>query len=207
MALQLSSLRQLVRNKAGIDSSDANVSDTVVTEFVNSAARQVYSMKDWDWLFGSETITTVNGTPSYTPAADWRKSDRIVDTEEQTVLLAITPHAAERFVDYIGIPRFWYVEAGQIHFVPTPTSVRTYKHVYIKAHTVLALDTDETMMPDDYIDLLIIKAAIMIAARMNNTSKHRLLMSEQRDMITALQDEASRSRATRITATRRDWQV
>lgn len=211
--MQLTALRTAVRERAGIDANDATVANTVLNGFINSAVRQVAMMADWDWNYASETITSVAGTAEYNRAAAARKTDRVIDIADGGLLQQISKKQAVRYSEPVGSPlggawpRFWYVEGGKLVLVPTPSTVRTYKHVYIAAETTMSADTDSPAIPDWAIDLAIVKAALMVTARLDNSSQQQLLQAEERDLIDAIMDETRRARGSAIIESRRDWSL
>ena len=203
--MQLTAIRDEVRNRAGMDSADAMLSDTVLNDFINAALREVNNMRDWDWSVINFDITTIVGTAAYARPVAARNTIRIVDEDEGYLLMPITADAATRYAGVTGRPRFYYVEAGAIYFVPTPNSVRTYNHYYYNSETTLSNDTDEPTIPDYAIDLVVIKAALMATARMDNTSQHMLLRQAEKNLSESLQDDARRSKGSPVINTRRDW--
>ena len=205
--MQLSTLRTEVRDRAGVDSNDGMAADATVTRFINGAVRQVAAMKDWDWDWASETIATVVDQDAYTRAADCRKTDKVVDASTGKLLTPINPAVGVRYSsgDRKGPPRFWYVQGGSLYIVPSPDDVRNLTHYYVAAETALSGDTDEPNIPDWAIDLVIIKAALMLAARMDNTSEYNLLKDQEREAIRNMEDEARRSRGNASIESRRDW--
>ncbi len=209
--MQLSDIRTEVRLRAGMDANDGMATDATVNSLINAALRQVAATRDWDWLYASETINSVDGTSSYARATGARKTDRILDDVEQRHLQHVSKRQAVRYLDRLPatitnqIPRAWYVENNRIVLVPTPTSARAYTHHYVDSETALSLDTDTPKIPDAYIDIVVIKAALMLTARTDNTSQFRLLKDEERQMMDAMQDEAMQARAPVTTDSRRDW--
>jgi len=203
--MQLSAIRTDVRVAAGFDASDPLASDTQLNSLINRAVRTVNAMRDWDWRKASETITTANGTTAYARNARAIRTIRIEDTEEGDLLEMITPEAATRYNDMTGRPVFWFVEDGEINFVPTPDGVRTFKHVYLQDEATLSDDTDEPLVPDDAIDMVILNAAISLLARTDDTSQARLLERELTRVSEAQLKNARRARGAAIVKTRRDW--
>ena len=135
----------------------------------------------------------------------------VVDAEDNALLEQISKRQAVRFnpgsTQTRSLPRFWYVEGGSLYLVPTPTSARNYTHVYVATEPTLSLDADEPDIPDYAIDLVVIKAAIMVSARTDNTSLQMLLQQEEKDLLDSFYDEARRSRGSVVPQTRRDWHV
>jgi len=211
--MELQDMRTAVLYRAGMDPLDGMVPSAVLNSFINGAIRQVTIMQDWDWNWSSETITSVVDQDAYDRAADARKTDMVHDIVDGGLLEQINPRMAHRYNPtqvYSGrtsIARFWYVQNGQLYLVPTPQSIRTYNHVYVSTETILVNDTDEPGIPDYAIDIVLVKAAMMVTARTDNTSQHRLLADEERDLLDSLDDEARRSRGSSIIRSRRDWRI
>ena len=203
--MELDDIRNEVRIRAGVDGQDAMAADSILTSLVNASIREVANMRDWDWLVASETINTVVDTDAYARDALAKTTIRVEDVARGELLRIVTPRAAARYNDISGRPVFWHVEAGQLVLVPTPSEVRAIKHVYIRMETALSGDTDEPLVPDYAINLVIVKAALRVAARMDNTSQYRLLADEERDVTYALQNEVRRGKGAPTIDSRRDW--
>jgi hypothetical protein len=183
--------------------------DAVLTGFINGALRQVAMMQDWDWNWSNETITTVAGQDVYDRAADARKTDIVSNTTTGDVLGQISKRLGVRYTDLgrTGPPRYWYVQGGKLVIVPLPDQVYALKHVYVATEPTLSADSDEPDLPTWAVDVVIVKAAIMVTARTDNTSQQRLLEQEERDLLDNLDDEAKRSRGSIVIDSRRDWRL
>lgn len=207
--MELSDMRTAVRHRAGIDAADGMATDAVLDGFINGAIRQFAMMQDWDWNWASETINTVAGTDIYARAADARKTDIVANTTTGDTLGQVSKRQGLSYTDLgrTGPPRFWYVQGGQLHIVPIPDRTYALKHIYVATEPTLSLDTDEPDIPDWAIDIVLVKAAIMVTARTDNTSQQRLLEQEERDLLDNLDDEARRSRGSGSLDSRRDWRI
>jgi hypothetical protein len=203
--MQLSDIRTNVRYAAGVDTTDAMATDATLNYLINAAIREVNNLRDWDWAKASEVITTVVDQKAYARAATCKKTTRLEDVVDGNGMRSITPAGASRYNDNAGQSAFYFVEAGKINLLPIPDSIRTYNHYFISTETALSADGDEPLVPDHAIDLVIIKAAIQVAARTDNTSQYRLLVPQERSREAALQDEARSSKASPQINSRRDW--
>lgn len=203
--MQLQDIRTAVLYRAGVDDADNAVPSAVLNSFINAAIREITVMRDWDWHKASETINSVVDQNNYTRASDCRNTVRVIDSADNLVLRQVTPTQAEKWKDISGRPAFWYVEGGSLYLSPTPSTVRAYTHWYLKSETALTGDTDEPAIPDYAIDLVIVKAALRVATRFDNTSLLQLLEREERDMIDALADDARRAEGPPGIDIRRDW--
>lgn len=203
--MQLSVIRSEVRTAAGFDATDAHASDTQLNSLINRALRVVNGMRDWDWRKASETINTVVGQETYARDARAIRTVRLEDVERGDLLEMITPQVSSRYNDFTGRPTFWFVEAGQIHLTPTPSEVRAIKHTYLRNELTLVNDTDEPLVPDDAIDMVILHAAVALLARTDDTSQMRLLENEYQKAVEAQERNARRAKGSPIIHTRRDW--
>lgn len=204
--MQLSDLRSEVRYRAGVDPYDAMAADAVVTAFINSALRRVANMRDWDWYVERDNLTTVAGTQTYGVPATARNMIRIEGSTDPGLLKLVTPGFAARFSGQTGYPKYWFVQGGSIYLVPTPAKAGlVYTMWYSQQENTLAADSDTPLLPDYAIDLVVIKAALMLAARTDNASQHRLLKDEEREAEASLVDDARRSKGSPTINSRRDW--
>ena len=203
--MQLQAIRTEVRDRSGVDSADGMAVDAVLTRLINSALREVANMRDWDWLKAEETITTVVGQTSYARNSAARVSTLLIDDQYSEVMRLVTPRAAASYARYDGRPMVWHVQAGSLIVYPKPSTVRTLTHTYLRIEPALVDDTDVPIMPDYAIDLVIVKAGLKVAARTDNTSQHRLLSQEEKDIIESLASGARRSKGAPIIDSRRDW--
>lgn len=203
--MQLSTIRSEVRTAAGFDSTDAHASDTQLNSLINRALRVINGMRDWDWRKENETITTVVNQASYGRDATAVRTVRLEDVERGDLLDMITPMASARYNDFSGRPAFWYVEKGRIWLVPTPSEARTIKHTFLRSETTLSGDTDEPLVPDDAIDMVILHAAAALLARTDDTSQMRLLERQYTQAVEAQERNARRAKGSPIIHSRRDW--
>jgi hypothetical protein len=203
--MQLSTIRSEVRTAAGFDANDANASDTQLNSLINRALRNINGMRDWDWRKASETINTVVDQQEYARNSRAARTVRVEDVEQGYTLLMSTPSNTTRYQDFRGRPAFWYVEAGQLVLTPKPSEVRAIKHVYLRSELTLSGDTDEPMVPDDAIDMVIVQAAVYLLDRTDDTSQRRLLKDQLDELIDTQDKNTRRAKGSPVVHTRRDW--
>jgi hypothetical protein len=203
--MQLINIRSNIINRAGIALTDAMADTTSLNMLVNSAVREMSSLRDWGWDQSTQAIPTVSGTDSYAFNTDLKKVLRVVNLDEGTIVRQITATAAIRYLDQQGDPVFWYLSGANIVFAPVPQKVINMELVYLAAPTDLSGDTDEPAIPDYAIDLVIVMAAVKVAARIDDWSRHRMLTAEVRGLQESLLDDARRAQGPPSIATRRDW--
>jgi hypothetical protein len=158
--MQLSDFRLGVWDRLGVRTNDPAFPSPTVTRFVNAALREMSSEHAWPWLATSETISTVAGTDSYSPAdVHWMATNALV------VMVSNVPYPlarVERDVlddDYDSVvqrqPEAFAVYADQLVVRPIPDAVYTLTHRYQRAEKVLASDSDTPYLPDAYADVVI----------------------------------------------------
>lgn len=211
MAFTLSEMRTMVRDATGLDATDGHATDTILTSLINRALRTAAAEERWDWYKASETITLVAGTSTYARAATARATDRLINTTttgQNTPLRLVTPSQLERYrARSAGMPVAFAVEGGSLVVAPTPSAAGTLRHVYWRTETTLLGDSDTALIPDWAIDLVIIRAALSVAARLDNASLTRQLKDEEVRVTTAIMDEMTRSRPPIELDHRGDWGV
>lgn len=210
MPYTLADLRGQVRDKAGLDAADAQATDAILTSLINSALRTMAVEERWDWHKAEEIIALVPGTGDYARASDCRTTDRLVLSVggRSWPLKLVTPPQFERYrSDADGYPRAFTVERGRLFVAPAPSVDGTLRHVYWATETTLVADGDTAKVPDWAIDLVVIRAAKAVAARLDNTSLQRLLKDEERTIMESLSDDATRARPPLELDRRRDWRL
>lgn len=205
--MQLSDIRTQVLYRYGLASGGNQAPSAALNALINAAIRKLTLDRDWDWNTITETIATVAGTEAYSRSSGARKSMRVIDTEYGRPLKMITGTAAARYRNLSGIPAFWWIEGGEMHFAPTPNSVRSYEHVYQGAEPTLVADGDEPTLPDWSIDIIIAMACLSLARRLGDGDKVLQFSAEVADWQDALADDARSATPTPTRNTRRDWTV
>ena len=69
MAYTLVQMRGLVRDRCGLDSTDATATDSIVNSLVNTALRHVAAEFSWDFHKPFEDLAFAAGTASVAPNA------------------------------------------------------------------------------------------------------------------------------------------
>lgn len=156
--MNLTALTGALRTRLGVPSTDALFTDSVCTELINAAVHAIEVKHDWPWLEAVETINTVNGTDTYTPASGWMRT--------VSVTISGRPPLERRTIEEIdlllgasGDPRFYTVFAEQIVVRPVPTSALAMKHRYIKTETDLSAGSDTPLIPAAYHQAVVSLAA------------------------------------------------
>lgn len=202
MATTLQNAYDRIRLRLGLNSSDPALTDANLTDFVNASLRQADNLRDWWWNEASRSWSTAADDATQAFAADSRKVSQLSIGPD--VLPFRTKLDMIKFSTRVGRPRFWTVEAGQIKLYPTPDDVYTVNEIYQKGTTALASTTDEFDWPDYAVDLPILMAATLAAAKIDPSRVQDIAPEIERTFI-ALADEVSGTLSSAMPKRRMDW--
>jgi hypothetical protein len=160
--MDLSGMRTAVRYRLGVPSTDSFYTDAILTECVNEANRWIAAQWDWPWLEKFETLTTVNGTATVTPAADYSATIAVVDATGVPLVRVPIDELQRMGTGTAGVVRFFCVLAGTLHFRPVPNGNLSPVHYYRAAETALVNTSDVPLMPAQYHEA-IVEAATAVA--------------------------------------------
>lgn len=162
--MNLSTMRTEVRTRIGNPSTDGFYSDAQLNSLINEAMHFISSADDWPWLQTSENITTVAGTRAYTPNANWVRTKQLyINDSEPFVFISVAE--ADDNGNRQGQPDQYTIYDEDIIMVPTPSSVYTVVHQYIKKETDLSGDSDSPIMPTMFHYAIVEKAAELALLR------------------------------------------
>lgn len=153
--MNLSQLSGGVYHRLGVPSSDAAYPADMVTGFINDALRQNATEHDWPWLQGKETILTVVGTESVTPAADWTGTTALLITHPGTTSIdPLTEYTRDALDDITstttpGPPQAFAIYGDVLVLRPIPDAIYTLTHRYQRAEKVLVTGASP-YLPDPY---------------------------------------------------------
>ena len=163
--MQFSEITDAVADQFGDDSSDML---TRIKRYVNWSQDEICSrIPEADFLYGDDDITTVDGTSQYTLSAD---ADKLINISSETIKTNLS-HIDRVFLDSVdpareteGTPTMW-TEVGRdatgamiIELYPTPDSAETISYHYRKTPTDLSGDTDISIIPPKYHNILYLGA-------------------------------------------------
>lgn len=148
----LSALRTQVFNRLGVPSGDALLTSAVVDAAINAAINEIESEQSWPWYEASETINTVAGTATYTPAAGWRLTRAVKPADDfplerysLTELDDMYPFSTTQ-----ARPSCYAIDEGKVVLRPVPDAVYVLSHRYVKAETALSADADAPLVPSQF---------------------------------------------------------
>jgi len=171
MTTALSVHRTQVLARMGLPSTDGLIDSTALNTAINDALDDISRRYAWPWLEAEETIAMVDGTDSYTPAADWTQTVSCRVTSVDTQWLPMQRLRDLGMVDALqqgagveGTPVFFAVWSGKLYFVPTPSATMNVLHRYRAAETALSADGDTPLLPS-YHDNLVTEYAAAVLFR------------------------------------------
>lgn len=122
---------------------------------------------DWNFLWGSDSITTVADTADYsgpTTLGLWSEDTVRIGDE----ILSFIPHADYRrdpivYVNQDQPVEFTLLPNKQIRLLPTPDAAYTVNFEYYRTPLQLDTDTDEPLIPEEFQDAIIWRAKMFWA--------------------------------------------
>lgn len=201
--MQLSDIQSEVRQRIGLSDNDSFVSDAILTDLINASIRYVNMMADWDWLVKQGSGSLVVDQREYSLAADTRSVLHVYI--DDTVLQRLQPADLQRYSNYKQLPTGYAVFNSKLIFNTKPQTTDTYTYYYLKTETALSGATDEPAMPDWAIDLVVARAAHMVAVRLRDNDMKRMIETELTEAIRLARRESQRARRAVRPMTRTDW--
>ncbi len=191
--MQLSNIRAEVRLRMGITETDQALTSTVLNTLINAAVRQVNARYEWPWLEARASYTTTAGDAVIPETSDGIRKMRWVRKDNDEIIYRNYRDTAD-YVNYEGTP-VWYTEEGGVYtLLPTPDAAYAVEYGYlVDAETVLSGDTDEPLIPDSSIDLLITRTAVLVARRIRDRELERMFYAEYERMVKDLRDNMAES--------------
>lgn len=146
----------------GVPTSDDFFTDSVLTDTINEAQATIEAEQRWPWLeyAGNQTLTA--GTTAFTVPLDWRATRAVFNGASELAL--VSPTDIMR-IQGSGGPSAWSVRGNQVLVAPSASSDVTLTHYYYRVSMPLVLDTDTVVMPDQFTDSIVCKAAELLSAR------------------------------------------
>ena len=180
----------------------AKADTTVVKAWINRIYNMIASVFRDESLEASDTsITTVDGTASYTVPTGVRVITSIRDTTNK---LRLEPKDIDWYEDQDdssdskGQPEQWVRYAGSIFFWPTPDGAYKTRIRYRKAPTALSADSDESIFPSEWDDVIVLLAASKGAFILGMDRKGMNLKSEGLSILSQIKEDISQEQLRRV---------
>lgn len=162
-----------------------------IKTWLNEAYENLVHQYRWPFLQATASIVTVAGTqtvalPTSPPVLFFGrlKPGASTTTTEPRYLSEMDfreymPHREYTDTGDVGEPEHYSIFAGNINFYPVPDQVYTYSLRYWKGITTLpTADGDTYLIPDQYLDNLVVYALSRAAMRENDYGKYQVLMAQ-----------------------------
>jgi Ni/Co efflux regulator RcnB len=121
-----------VRQKTMIDASEITNNEMIL--WLNDGQDEVSNRHNWDWLMGTEDVTTIAGTAAYALTADYSSIIAIVEDGERGRLIPVTAQAVwNHYGDDIPSAqraKYYYIYDNDLYLLPTPSTSSVVYHVY-----------------------------------------------------------------------------
>ena len=161
--MNVAALMIALRRKMGVDPDDGLLTPDVLVDLLDEANKELEAERDWPWRETSATITTVAGTASYAMPSNWLRTTSIREANEEPMVERTTMDLDYRNPSGVtGQPIEFAVYGSTLTLSPTPDSVRTLTHRYIRDVPQLRWDADEPLMPAMF-HAAIVSAAAAVA--------------------------------------------
>jgi hypothetical protein len=138
------------RVRLGVPASDTFYTLETLTDLTNEALQAISTEFDWPWLDGTVSFSTVSGTATYTPPADWARTRGLCidgfDAMEYRSLIELR----EWPTTDSDVPRYYHINEEAITLRPVPGSVNTVIHDYVKTEATLVTPADVPFMPAQF---------------------------------------------------------
>ena len=168
--MNLTELREGVYRNLGGEvgvNYDVTLDQNHLTVYVNQALNEISTEHDWPWLDASETIATIAGTATYTPATNWvrTKELKVVDSYPMQ-LVGQVDLDTQWPTTGVAEPSIYSIVNSLISVRPYPDGVYSMTHRYVKRETELASGTDTPVMPTQFHGSIVARATIFAARRL-----------------------------------------
>ena len=118
--------------------------------WINAAIQQISTEREWPWLDGTDSFSTVADTAEYALPSDWAGT-RSVTSSYGATYPPVPIRTGDDWDDWRDDYDYGFaIEGTNLVLYPTPTSVFTIKHRYIKTETALSSDSDTPELPTEF---------------------------------------------------------
>lgn len=187
--MQLQDIRTEVRTRMGITSTDQSLTDATLNTLINSSLRRINVLFDWPWLEASGSVTVGAGASTIAARTDGIRKMRWVRTEDRE-LIYLNNRDLQDYYDTTGRPMYFTEDTGTFRTVPVTDKAYDLTYGYVLAiEPTLTDDTDEPLVLEYAIDLLVADACVLVARRIRDRELERVFYAELRAMTNRLKDE------------------
>jgi hypothetical protein len=192
--LNFAQLREAVRTRIGVPPNDSYFTDVVLSDLVNEALQAITAEADWPWLELDTTFTTVAGTDTYTPPADWTDT-RVLGIDGQDAMeWRPLAEILEEPTTHRGMPSRYTVSGEKLILRPVPDGAYTVRHHYVKNEQTLVTDADVPLMPTQFRYAVAALAAHLALMRSGDTARAASQLAEFQGWLKRMMQQRRRSR-------------
>jgi hypothetical protein len=181
------------------------------TEAINSVYRRIIGMRRWPWLevIKDTTVSTTAGDDSYTLASIDATVLHVdaVRAEQGTEYYELVYRRPQEFREFQhasreqGTPRYWTRIGDSIYLWPVPDGAYTLSVDFVQDPADLSGDSDTTLIPDAYSDVLVWGALTSIAYRERDFEAYATARQEYGTILVDMMNEyglRQRQNASRV---------
>ena len=222
MAKNLSNLRSEVRQKADIENDGQHITDAEVDGYIQDAVEKLHSLlvdgTDGQLFAKNAPVLTKLGTNSYQLPADFgqlvtvdvrsggSRYVRSIEADPQD-------YAQLTDIQFYGPyqPRYhylrWNIEQGrgEVYLFPPPDNTSDIAVQYVPQAPVLDSDTATLNWPDFWAQWVVFDAAIMCAAKSDNTAAYQTLGNERERVERRIRDHIRSMSVSETSTIRKNW--
>lgn len=194
--MQLSEIRTAISTEV-----ELSLSSPALTQLVNRALRKVAAERDWPWLELTETGTWGSGETITMDATAKAVRSVVIDDRRYD------PMAEQDADTQAGqlLSTGFSVAARELRVVPQPAATATYTLWYVAYENVLAADADEPLIPDAFIDAVVMLACSMAHDRPSGNTRARDNFNERyRELRKDMLGSAAAKRGAQLPRMRQD---
>lgn len=166
MTTDLVTLRRLTRQRVGVPANDDFFTDTVITDTINQALVTLDAEARWPWMEQVDTVPLAAGATFFTVPAAWRATRSVFNGADEMGLVSPSDIMG---ASGVGPPSAWSVVGNRILIAPAANAALNLTHLYYLQTVDLVADADVTLVPDQFNDAVVCKAAELLSAREDDT--------------------------------------
>jgi hypothetical protein len=180
------------------------MTSAIILDLLNEAVKAIAAESLWPWLQTSETLSTSTSSQELTPNANWTFTKALWITGFPA--LAYVP--LERFIEYAdtGQPVVYTIDQGKIKVAPQPNIVYSINHVYYKTETTLVSGSDAPVLPTQFYNAIVAKAAAIGFQRANQLDAYQIEAALSGEWMTRIKRFARRQNGPIPIKTTRSYQ-
>lgn len=192
--MQAGQMVAAVYRRTGYAQDDGLVTPDRVLEGINEGLQNIASERDWPWLMTSATFSSVAGTATYAPPADWAKTVRLIDAFGEPLERWDAAQLEDLFGLDQGEPARFAVNDEVLVLRPIPSAVRVYTHEYVRFEKTLVADTETPYLPARFHAAAVVLGEAAAHETGRNTDRAEAAMKRYEQWRSRMLDDSRRTR-------------